>query len=64
MINKTKEKREILKLRIVDVALKAGVGVSTVWLIENGYASRTSEKTKEKVASALQCSVQEIFPES
>jgi DNA-binding LacI/PurR family transcriptional regulator len=47
---------------MVDVALKSGVGVSTVWLIENGYIARVSNKTKRKIAKGLSLRIGDLFP--
>ena len=63
MSNRVREKRKNLNLRMIDVAIMSGVGISTIWLAENGYAERVSEKTRKKIACALQCSIQEIFPQ-
>jgi len=59
--NKLREKRKALNLRVIDVALKSGVGVSTIWLIEQGYGSRASKETKGKIALALESTVGELF---
>ncbi|MBN1270899.1 MAG: helix-turn-helix transcriptional regulator [Candidatus Aminicenantes bacterium] len=61
MTNKLKEKRKEMKLRMIDVALKTGVGVSTIWLIENGYSERISKETKQKIAAGLNTTVEELF---
>ena len=61
MRNELRQKRTELNLRMVDVALRSGVGVSTIWLIENGYDQRVSTKTKKKIASALGATVKELF---
>lgn len=56
--------REASGLRQIDVAKMSGIGLTTVWLIENGYENRVSQKTKEKIATALKMKVREIFPQS
>ena len=63
MKNKLREKRKELNLRMIDVALKSGVGVSTVWLIENGYIKRISYETKRKIASGLNTTIHKLFGE-
>lgn len=62
--NKLRQKREALGLRMIDVAIQSGVGISTLWLLENGYSEKASRKTKEKISRVLQTPVQELFPES
>jgi len=59
--NELREKRKVLNLRMVDVALRSGVGVSTIWLIEQGYDQRVSTETKRKIASALGTTIEELF---
>ena len=63
MKSSLREKRKIFNLRIIDLAIKSGVGVSTIWLIEQGYERRTSGETKKKIARALDSTVEEIFGE-
>lgn len=62
-MNKLREKREELSLRQVDVAKLTGVGLTTIWLLENGYDRRVSQKTKKKIAQGLKLKVQEVFPQ-
>ena len=61
MKNTLRKKRKELNLRMIDVALKSGVGISTIWLIEQGYDQRVSIKTKRKIATALNLSINELF---
>jgi len=56
--------RKNLGLRQIDLALRAGCGVATIWLVENGYAGRVSPKLKAKIAKALGRQVKEVFPEA
>jgi len=62
-MNKIKEKREKAGLRQVDLATLCGVGIGTIWLIENGYDKRTSKKTKDKIAAGLKAETKELFSE-
>ena len=64
MIENLRTIRKKLGLRQVDLALKAGCGVSMIWLIENGYANRVSGNLKRKIALALGHRVEDIFPEA
>lgn len=61
MRNELREKRRDLNLRMIDVALKSGVGVSTIWLIEQGYDQRVSTETKTKIPSVLGTTIEELF---
>lgn len=61
MKSKLRKRREALNLRVVDLAVQSGVGVSTLWLIENGYSGRVSKETKEKIAGALGVKGDELF---
>jgi len=44
-----------------DISVKTGIPQSKLSLIENGYVVPKDEE-KEKIATALNCSVEEIFP--
>ena len=61
MRHELREKRRDLNLRMIDVALKSGVGVSTIWLIEQGYDQRVSTETKTKIPSVLGTTIEELF---
>ena len=61
MKSKLRERRKALNLRMIDIALKSGVGVSTIWLIEQGYGQRVTTKTKRKIATALGTTEEELF---
>jgi len=61
-MNKLKKLRQKLGLRQVDVATLCGVGITTIWLIENGFEQRVSQKTKQKIARGFKLKVQELFP--
>lgn len=61
-MNKLREMRENRGLRLIDVATQCGVGIATIWNIENGYEQRASKKTKEKIAAGLGMKEEELFP--
>lgn len=61
MKSKLRERRKALNLRMIDIALKSGVGVSTIWLIENGYSRRVTLQTKRKISTALGANIKELF---
>ena len=63
MKNNLREKRKIFNFRLIDLAIKSGIGISTIWLIEQGYERRTSRETKKKIAQALDSTIEEIFGE-
>lgn len=60
MDNKLQIIRKKQGLRLVDVAKKSGLGISTIWLVENGYEG-ISEETKAKLAKGLNTNVSELF---
>lgn len=62
-MNRIKEVREERGLRQLDVAKMCGIGVSTLWLIEQGYDQQVSEKTKRKIAAGLGSKIELLFPE-
>lgn len=63
MKNIVKKKRNEQNLRLVDLALKAGIGVSTLWLVEQGYHNRILLSTKDKIAEALHTDIKILFGE-
>ena len=63
-MNKLKKIRQNMRLRQIDLAKRAGVGLTTIYYIESGYEERASQKTKEKIALGLGKKVEEIFVES
>lgn len=44
------------------VAVGAGISISTLWAIESGYEEKTTEETKRKLAKFFKCDVDDIFP--
>ncbi len=60
-MNKLKKLRKRMGLRQLDVARISNVGVTSLYYIEAGYDSRVSQKTKKKIAKALDKKVEEIF---
>ena len=61
MGNEIRKKRKSLGFRMVDLSLRSGVGVSTIWLIEQGYNKRVLPETKKRIAGALDSTVEELF---
>ena len=62
-MNKLKQIRQNMGLRQIDLAKRAGVGLTTIWYLENGYDDRASQKTKKKIAQGLKLKIQEVFPQ-
>lgn len=60
-MNNLKKLRQRMGLRQVDIAKLSGVGLTTIYYIESGYEERASQKTKKKIAKALDKKVEEIF---
>lgn len=56
-----KLKRIEMGLTQDELAAKSGVSRTTISLIERGVAESTKTSTLEKLAKALECTVQEIF---
>jgi transcriptional regulator with XRE-family HTH domain len=56
-----RDARKALDLRLVDVAEKAGIATSLISMIEHGYVP--SAKTREKLAKALNCEPDTLWPE-
>jgi transcriptional regulator with XRE-family HTH domain len=55
--------REEKDLRQIDVALQAGCSLTWIWLLEQGGQERVSREIKERVAEALETTVEELFLE-
>jgi len=60
--NKIKSLRKKLGLSQPQLAVGAGISVTSVYFLELGYEERTTDKTKEKLAKFLECDVDDIFP--
>ena len=62
-ISKMRRVREKKGLRQIDLALQAGCSLTWIWLLEQGGQERVSRKIKERVAEALETTVEELFLE-
>jgi DNA-binding XRE family transcriptional regulator len=60
--NKLKALRKVKGLSQPQVAVGAGVSITSVYYLELGYEERTTAKTKEKLAKFFECDVEDIFP--
>ena len=63
-MSKMKEAREKLGLRQLDLAKRADVSLTWIWVLENTFSQRVSREVKERVAIALDRPYEELFPES
>jgi transcriptional regulator with XRE-family HTH domain len=62
-MSKLKKMREKRGLRQLDLAKKADVSLTWIWVLENTFSDRVSRDIKKRVARALNCPYEEIFPE-
>lgn len=60
--NKLKALRKARGLTQPEVAVGAGISITSVYYLELGYEERTTEKTKKKLAKFFKCDVEDIFP--
>jgi DNA-binding XRE family transcriptional regulator len=60
--NKIKALREARGLSQAEVAVGAGVAVTTVYFLEMGYEKKTTEEVKKKIADFFKCDGDDIFP--
>ena len=63
MISSLKEKRFFSELTIYDLSKKTGIDPARISLMERGYKI-PREDEKEKISTALNCEMTEIFPEN
>ena len=63
-MSKMREAREKLGLRQLDLAKRADVSLTWIWVLENTFSQRVSREVKERVAIALDRPYEELFPES
>jgi len=61
--SKMRQIREKNGLRQIDLALQAGCSLTWIWLLEQGGQERVSQEIKERVAVALETTVEELFLE-
>lgn len=48
-------------LRQLDLAKKADISLSWIWVLENSFQQRVSREIKERVAKALNCPYEKLF---
>jgi len=60
-MSKMKKLREQQGLRQIDLAKKADVSLTWLWALENSFQERISQEIKERVAAALETTVDELF---
>ena len=62
-LNRLKKARLQQGLRQLDLAKKADISISWLWALENSFSLRVSRTIKERVARALGCPYEKLFPE-
>ena len=62
-MSKIKAMRTKLGLRQLDLAKKADISLTWLWALENSFSRRVSRAIKERVARALGCPYEKLFPE-
>jgi len=60
--NRIKVLRKERGLTQPQVAVGAGISISTLWAIESGYDEKTTKETKRKLAQFFKCNISDIFP--
>ena len=60
--NKIKSLRKERKLSQPQLAVGAGLSISTIYFLELGYEERTTEETRQKLATFFDCDVNDLFP--
>jgi len=60
--NKIKALRQAQGLSQAEVAVRAGVSVTTIYFLEMGYEERTTEEVKKKIAKFFDVDIDNIFP--
>src|SRR5262249_9140510 len=60
--NRIRELREQAGLRQADLAEHVGIGVTTLWRYETTHHGGISAAMKQKIAVALDATVEEVFP--
>jgi len=60
--NRLKSLRKSRGLSQLQVAAGAGVSITQIYFLELGHETRTTEKTKQKIASFFDVDVYDLFP--
>ena len=60
--NKIRSLRRVQGLSQAELAVHAGVSVTTIYFLEMGYEERTTDETKKKIARFFDADVDDIFP--
>jgi transcriptional regulator with XRE-family HTH domain len=60
-VDKVKELRKKKGLRQIDLAKRANVSLTWLWVLENGFHERVSNKIKKRIADILDSSIDELF---
>ena len=62
MLSPLRKQRLFQELSIYDIERRTGIDVAKISLIERGYRNPRDDE-KKKLARALKCKVEEIFPD-
>ena len=60
--NRMKALRKERGLTQPQVAVGAGISITSVYYLELRYEARTTEKTKKKLAKFFKCDIEDLFP--
>jgi len=63
MLSPLRQKRLFQELTIYDLERRTGLNTAKISLIERGYRDPRDDE-KQKLAKALKCRVEDIFPEN
>lgn len=58
---KIKEIREKKQISQTELAQMSGISRATIWALENGTERTTTTRTLEKIAKALNTTIEELF---
>jgi len=62
-VNRVRELRKESGMRMLDLAKKANLSITTLWMIENDFDERTSDEIKKRISKAFHRKYEEVFPE-
>jgi len=60
--NRLRSLRKNMGLSQTQLAAGVGVGIPTIYYIEQGYDEKTTIETKKKFAKFFKCDINDIFP--
>lgn len=60
--NRLKVLRHSRELTQIEVAAGAGISLTTLWYLEQGFDKKATQETKEKLAKFFDVKMSDIFP--